>query len=204
MSPLAFSDAERAELARLTEEGVALVSDKLGRLSGTAWNLVTSSVEEVPADLVGASLLREASSCVGAFLFSQSLLPIDVLVLFPEQCAARLTEAVVKASGGVLAKLPDPQAAVFKELSNILGQGVLKVLANSLKISLILSSPRFLRGPKAEAVARVLAAAKARNAFIVLRVDMTSAASSAECGMVLLFDALPMRQLLKNAAAARP
>jgi chemotaxis protein CheY-P-specific phosphatase CheC len=125
-----------------------------------------------------------------------------VLVLFPEEGAARLTQTVVAASGGALSGIPDPQAAVVQELSNILGQGVFKTMANSLKISLILSSPKLQRGSKAEVIGRILAeAGRSRNAVISLRIDMNSKTASAECGMALFFDAEPMRRLLKNAGA---
>ncbi|MFA5139112.1 MAG: hypothetical protein WC728_07755 [Elusimicrobiota bacterium] len=200
---LSFSDQERTVLHGFVEAGIALSSEKLGQLTKARWDIVSSSVEELPVAKILATFREDDYRACGVHLSSRSLLPVEVLLLFTEAGARDVTGAVVEASGGVLKKLADPQAAVISEVGNILGQGVLKALADGLNISLILSSPRLLKGPRSEVLCQSIGSFDAdKDAVILLRIDMSSEKLASGCGMALVLDVALIRRLLQNAQLA--
>ncbi|MBI5243663.1 MAG: hypothetical protein HY922_08280 [Elusimicrobia bacterium] len=195
-----FSEQERAVVNGFIEAGIALSSEKLSRLSNTRWDIVYSSVEELPVIKVLSMFREDRTQYRGVHLRSRSLLPLEILLLFSEAGARDVTEAVIQATGGALRKLADPQTAVISEVGNIMGQGVLRAVANGLKISLILTSPRLLKGSKSEVIGQSLDSFDgSKNAVILLRIDMSSAKLASECSMALVMDVALMRRLLQNA-----
>lgn len=197
---ISFSDKEKSALNAFIEAGIALASEKLSQLSDTKWDIVYSSVEELPVVKALAMFREDQGRYRGVHLRSRSLLPLEVLLLFSETGARDVTEAVVEATGGALRKLDDPQSAVISEIGNIMGQGMLRAVANGLKISLILTSPRLLKGSKSEVIGQSLESFDGnRNSVILLHIDMSSLKLASECSMALVLDVALMRRLLLNA-----
>ncbi len=145
---ISFSTEEKKRIEQLMEEGVALSADKLGELSNTPWDIVSTSVEEMPVIKVLSLFKDDDTPHLAAHLRSRSMLPVELLILFPEPSAKAVTDAVLKTATGSLRRLADPEKAIIGEIGNIMGQSVLRALANALKISIILDVPELSTGKK--------------------------------------------------------
>jgi chemotaxis protein CheY-P-specific phosphatase CheC len=197
--PERFSETDRKAIAELIETGVTLSAERLGELSNTPWTIVSSSVEELPVVKLLSMFYKDETPHMGVHLKSRSILPLEVMMLFPESSAKSLTTAIVEETSAALKKLPDPQAAIICEISNIMGQGVLRSLANALKISIILDVPILHRGKKGDLLGKAFGGFDARQDIVMLsRIDMTSEIMATDCSMAIIFHVDLMQKLLKN------
>jgi chemotaxis protein CheY-P-specific phosphatase CheC len=195
-----LTDAERKAAAGLIEDGVSRSAEKLAQLSGTVWKIVSSSVREVSQSDLLAMFKDESSLQRGIHLRSKSLMPLEIVVLFPERNTSPIVEAVSKANGDYFKELPDRAQVILSEISNILGQGIIRTMINTLNLSVILTSPRTLEGPKSQVVAQVLSAFNdVTHTLLLSHVNMHSNNLDAECTMLLIIDTAVMRRMLKTA-----
>lgn len=194
----AFTPGELAVLSGLIEAGVRLSGDRLAALTATRWAVVSSSVEVVPVVRALTVLHNHKGRCVGARMRSQSLLPLDFIMIFPEDNAARIAEAVAKAFP-TTHPLRDPVGSVVGEVANILGQGVVKEIADRFEISIILSVAKISLGEEASLAASALDTFDARkDAAVLMRVEMNSEDLSAVCRMLMMLDVDTTRRLMRG------
>lgn len=193
-----FTPEEIGVLRRLIESGVSLSAEKLGQLSGAPWEIVTSSVQDMSAAQVLSLFKSDDTPHYGVRLQSKSLLPAEVMTFFNEASARRLTGAVLAKSPGMRA-IPEPEKAVISEISNIIGQAVMKAAANALQVSLVLSVPDLRIGIKSEIFIEAASSPQARQmTAMLLRLDMSSGGMRAECNLVLMLHVDLMRRMLER------
>lgn len=197
MMTASFTDRERQIVERLIEEGVTLSAEKLGQLSSTPWTVISASVEELPVVRVLSLFREDKTPHVAAHLKSRSMLPVEILILFPEAGAKSVTEAVLRSAGHNLRLVEDPRKVVIAEISNIMGQGVLRAMANALKVSIILDVPKLREGLKSSVLGEAFGSFDGQKETVLFsRIDMSSEAMSASCSMALIFHVDLMRRLI--------
>lgn len=198
-----FNAEEKKRIEQLLEEGVALSADKLGELSNTPWDIVSTSVEEMPVIKVLSLFKNDPTPHLAAHLRSRSMLPVELLILFPEPSAKAVTDAVIKTTTEGLRRLADPKQTIIGEIGNIMGQSVLRALANALKISIILNVPELSAGKKSSLLGEAFGNFDGqRETVIFSRIDMSSNDISAECSMAIIFNVELMRRLLRASIAS--
>lgn len=198
-----FSTEEKKRIEELLETGVTLSADKLGELSNTPWNIVSTSVEEMPVIKMLSLFAKDKTPHLAAHLRSRSMLPVELLILFPEPSARAVTDAVIKTASESLRKLPDHEKVVIGEIANIMGQSVLRSLANALKISIILNVPELTSGIKSSLLGEAFGNFDGqRETVIFSRIDMSSEHINAECSMAIIFNVELMRRLLRASVAS--
>lgn len=203
MMTAAFTDRERKIVEGLIEEGVTLSAEKLGQLSGTPWTVISASVEELPVVRVLSLFREDKVPHVAAHLKSRSMLPVEILILFPEPAAKSVSDAVIRSAGASLGMVEDPRKVVIAEISNIMGQGVLRAMANTLKVSIILDVPKVREGLKSSVLGEAFGSFDGQKETVLFsRVDMSSEAMSASCSMALIFHVDLMRRLIAAIAGA--
>ena len=116
-----FSTEELQTLERFLDSGIFLSAEKLAALSGTTWEIVSSSVQELPVVKVISLFNQDQESCYGVHMEARDTLPVHVLVFFKEPSAWRLTEAVVSRSDGMRV-VQDPVRVVIPEIYNKIGR----------------------------------------------------------------------------------
>lgn len=181
---------------------MSLSAERLGQLSSTRWSTTSSSVEVLPVPRALALFQNDPAPQLGAHLRSQSLMPLDFLILFPASTMPPLVGAVMKGAGPRTRALPDQQRVVVQEVANILGQSVVKAMADRFRLSIVLSVPRMLEGGKAAVFDQALSAFEGkRDAVVLSRVEMISEGLSAACSMALLLDEGIVGNFLKRLAS---
>ncbi|HAH06865.1 MAG TPA: hypothetical protein DCM05_10125 [Elusimicrobia bacterium] len=169
---------------------MALSAERLGQLSNTRWHTTSSSIETLLVERALTLFQNDPAPQLGAHLRSQSLLPLDFLILFPAVTMPPLVGAVMSGAGPRTRALPDQQRIVVGEVANILGQSVVKAMADRFRLSIVLSVPQVMEGVKAAILGQALSGAGGRRDTVVLtRVEMFSDSISAACTMVLILDA---------------
>ena len=197
-----FSPDEIQAIERFLDAGIFLSAEKLAAMSGTTWDIVSSSVQELPVIRVISMFHQDQETCYGVHMQSSSALPAQVLVFFKEPSVRRLTAAVVSRSKG-LQGLPEPERAVIPEISNIIGQAVLKSIADSLKIRLVLSVPALHVGKKSVIFTEAIGKLEGHEETAVLmRLDMSSGKVAAECSLALVLHVKLMSDLIRKASEA--
>ena len=193
-----FKDDEIEILRQLIETGVNLAADKLGQLSNCPWQLISCSVEELSVVKVLSLFYKDKSPHAAVHLKSRSLLPVELLILFPSSSSIEVTDLIVNQTESKLSTIADRQKPIIEEVGNIMGQGILRALANTLNISIILSSPIFTRGPKSKLLELAFGEFDGRTKSMILsRIDMSSKSKTADCSVLLILDVDLVRRLLK-------
>ncbi len=188
-----FSLEEKAFIARLLEAGANLSSERLAQLSGTKWMITSSSVDILQVAQAVTLFGNDATQHMGAHLRSQrpqSPLSLEFLMLFPDWSVKPLCATIAKHGGPRMQALPEKDKVIIGEVSNILGQGMVKAMADTLGISIILSVPHVSGGVKSELLSTVMDKVGGKRDFVVLtHIEMHSEELSAVSSMVLIFEA---------------
>lgn len=190
---------DKQAVLSLIEEGVLLSGEGLGKMSGTQWDVMTTSVDEIPAVHLLQRFLRSRNIHVGALLRAESGIPAEFLILFTEASARSLAEGILAPYAARLKDVPDTLAATIGEVSNVLAQRVVGVLADKYEATCILSVPEVSTNRKGELLTSALARYDGRQDFLLtVRVEMYSEGLSTECGMVIAFDSKALERLISG------
>lgn len=199
---LALSEEDRQVLSELLETGVSASAEKIGQLSKTDWDVVASSVRELNREQALAMFREDTEACFGGRLKSRSLLPMEIVILYPGTSGRSIADAVAKAGTPRLKAMPDFERVILGEISNILGQGIIKAMVDRLKVSVILSVPQMLHARRADILAGALSDFdEDMKTLLLSHVQMNSTALSAECGMLLVFDTAVLKRMIEVAGA---
>ncbi len=194
-----LSEQEKETLTRLIEAGVVRITDRLGKMSHTEWGVTSSSIKEMPVVRVLSWFARSKSPHVAALFRSDTEFPLEFLVLFSEKSAKSVTAAVTGPFSDKLKNLDNLVQLAIGEISNIVAQSVLGVLADEYGASIILSIPKVQVGPKAELMVGALENYDGRrDTLLMSHVDMYAENLAAECSMVVIANTEGIRKLLKK------
>lgn len=198
-----LSEQEKETVTRLVEAGVVRSTDRLGKLSHTEWGVTSSSIKEMPVVRVLSWFARSKSPHVAALFRSDTEFPLEFLVLFSEKSAKSVTAAVTGPFSERLKSLDNLVQLTIGEVSNIMAQSVLGVLADAYGASVILSIPEVRVGSKADLMVGALGNYDGRrDTLLMSHVDMYAENLAAECSMVMIANTEGMQKLLKKSQPA--
>lgn len=198
-----LSEREKRTVTRLIEDGVVRSTDRLGKLSHTEWSVTSSSIKEMPVVRVLSWFARSKSPHVAALFRSDTEFPLEFLVLFSEKSAKSVTAAVTGPFSERLKSFDNLVQLTIGEVSNIVAQSVLGVLADAYGASIILSMPEVRVGSKADLMVGALGNYDGRcDTLLMSHVDMYAENLAAECSMVMIANTEGIRKLLKKSQPA--
>ncbi|MBI5244899.1 MAG: chemotaxis protein CheC [Elusimicrobia bacterium] len=195
-----FSMDQKAVVAHLLESGAEMSAARLAAFSNANCRLVSSSMDLLT--IAGAVNVFQADTTghLGAHMRAQppqSPITLDCLVVFPSKSVMALAAAIVGKGGSKLQAVPDRLNAVIGELGNILGQGVVSVLADKLGTSIILSVPQVMLGSKSEILSKAFYHIGGKgHAIILSHMELGSENASTSCSLILAFETDVIRRLL--------
>jgi chemotaxis protein CheY-P-specific phosphatase CheC len=203
MSEEGLSLGEKETVTRLLEAGVTVSTDRLGKMSGTQWGVMSSSIKEMPVVRMLSWFTRSKTKHYAVRFISDSSVPLEFLILFTDKSAQAVTGAVTRKYADKMAHLKNLVELTIGEVSNVVAQSVLGVLADEYDASIILSVPSVSSGEKAELMAKALETYDARKDTLLLsHVDMYSENLAAECSMVIIVNTEDIKKLLSRPVAS--
>ncbi|SMH48545.1 chemotaxis protein CheX [Azospirillum agricola] len=141
-----LTDLERDALTELVNMGVGRAATHLSRMVSDQVLLSVPSVDIVSRDAATEFLTtRERSGLVAVEQQFQGSFAGRALLIFPEANSLELARAVL-GSELTLAEIVDLEQDALAEIGNIILNGCLVVIANTLKDRLSISLPAVLRG----------------------------------------------------------
>jgi hypothetical protein len=132
-----------APLERLLGEGLRAGVEKISQFSGTPWEAGSAQLSTgMPPEANGKTVTARLS-CKRPF-------KAEIAVSFSADAALSLTQAVVGAAADAGSsgawRIANPDEAVLGEFANILGQALIRPLADAVRGYAVLSSPSIARG----------------------------------------------------------
>ena len=193
---------EKERLTALIEEGVVRSTDRLGKLSHTTWGVMSSSTDEMPAVRLLSWFNRVREEHVAAILRAERDIPLEVVLIYSEKGAAAVTEAVTRPWAQRMKQLPNLVELTIGEVSNILAQSIIGVMADQFEKTVILSVPVVRRGAKADLLASALERYDGRKDVLLMsHVEMYSNDLAADCAMVLVCDSQALHEMVAGVRA---
>jgi chemotaxis protein CheC len=141
-----LTDLERDALTELVNVGVSRAATHLSRMVADQVLLSVPSIEIVSRDEAARFLAsREDSGLVAVQQVFSSSFSGRALLIFPETTSLELARTVLNGEFS-LEEIVDLEQDALAEIGNIILNGCLVVIANSLKENLTISLPTVLRG----------------------------------------------------------
>lgn len=195
---------DREILDGLLRRGVMRTMERLEKLCGGKWGIMSSSVREVQPVRLLQTFAREKGDGVGACFQSSSLVPLEILITFTAGGAASLAKAVIKPFAERMKSTPDLVTLTVGEVANYIAQSVLGVVADEFNVMIILKSPEILVGPKALLLARSFGRYDGRrDTLLVSQVDIFSERLEADCSLIVIVNSEMFKKLLASAQHGR-
>ncbi|MFC1679766.1 hypothetical protein ACFL2T_06100 [Elusimicrobiota bacterium] len=194
---------QRDAIARHLQTGVTRCGERLAKMSGTEWGVMSTSVNEIPAVRLLSWFHRTKGKHVGANLRARKGLTLEVLTLFPDKSARSITTAVTEQYADRLARLPQLVPMTIAEVSNIMAQGLVGALADGFDEIVILSSPEVDWGEKSELLAWGFERYDGRKDVLLMsHVEFYSKNLAATCNVVIIVGVSTLRRLFKKRMTA--
>ena len=197
---MALGIKDREIVDRLLRSGVMRTMERLEKLCGGKWGIMSSSVREVQPVSLLQGFNKTKKDCVGAYFQSSSMIPLEFLITFSASGAASLAKAVIKPFAERMRDTRDLMTLTVGEVSNYLAQSVLTVIADEFNLMIILKPPEVLVGPKAQLLSRAFNHYDGRrDTLLISQVDIYSQSLSADCSMVIIVNSELFQKLLATA-----
>lgn len=201
---MALEEAERELLDGLLRRGVMRTMERLEKLCGGKWGIMSSSVREVQPVRLLQSFSREKGDCVGACFQASSLVPLEFLITFSSTGAASLAKAVIKPYAERMKAVPDLITLTIGEVANFIAQSVLAVIADEVNVMIILKPPEVLIGPRAQLLSRSFSRYDGRrDTLLVSQVDIFSERLAADCSLIVIVNSELIKKLLNTGRKPR-
>ncbi len=191
---------DRELLDGLLRRGVMRTMERLEKLAGGKWGIMSSSIREVQPVRLLQTFSREKGDCVGACFQSSSLVPLEFLITFSSGGANALAKAVIKPFAARMKETPDLITLTVGEVANYIAQSVLSVIADEFNVMIILKAPEVLVGPKAQLLSRTFGRYDGRrDTLLVSQVDIFSERIEADCSLIVVVNSETFKKLLDTA-----
>lgn len=195
---------DREVLDGLLRRGVMRTMERLEKLCGGKWGIMSSTVREVQPVKLLQTFSREKADCVGASFQASSLVPLEFLITFSTGGAAALAKAVIKPFAARMKETPDLITLTVGEVANYIAQSVLTVVADEFNVMIILKSPEVLVGPRAQLLSRSFSRYDGRrDTLLVSQVDIFSEHIEADCSLIVIVNSDMFKKLLASAHHGR-
>lgn len=189
---------ERRAIQEYIQVGISRCTEKIEKLSKTQWGLMTNGAQELTAVGMLSWFRRNKEKHYSVQFHSRSEILIELMLLYSETSAEALTAAVTKPYGERMKKLNNLVGLTIGEVSNILGQGVVGVLADAIGKEIILSIPTVSEGPKVDLLAQAFESYDGRKDTLLLtQCDLFSEKLMAECGIVVILNTNSIHKYMK-------
>ncbi|HAH06810.1 MAG TPA: hypothetical protein DCM05_09845 [Elusimicrobia bacterium] len=189
---------QKAFVAQLIEAGAANSAQRLSHYTKVSWSVASSSIELMTIAGALDALPVDASTFLGVHMRSrppQSPLTMESLILFPSTATQSLLEAAARAISPRTAALPNWVDAMAGEIANVIGQALVKAMADRFGSSIILSVPFVSSGPKPLLLAKVLDRVGSKRETIVFgQVELAAQGHPASCTMMIVFELNQLRR----------
>ncbi|MBI5598020.1 MAG: hypothetical protein HY928_18210 [Elusimicrobia bacterium] len=190
---------ERDMIVGLIQAGVESGTERLGDMSQTEWGVNFSDTQEMSPVRVLSWFAHNQQDHVSAHFRSTSETPLELLILFSEESARSVTEAVTKPYRAGLGNVADLLCSTIGEVGNILAQNVLAALSDRYGVAIILSVPEVGQGTKAELTGAALEDYDGRKDTLLLaHMQLHSERLNAECSVIVIVNEAAMRALMSR------
>jgi chemotaxis protein CheY-P-specific phosphatase CheC len=196
---VSLSASEKELVVSLIQAGVQSSTERLGRMSGTEWGVNFAGTQEMSPVSVLSWFTHNQQTHRAVRFRSTTEMPLEMLLLFSEESARLVTEAVTKPYAAELGAVGNLVESTIGEVCNILAQNVLAVMSDRYQVSIILSVPEVSEGVKADLASAALEDYDGRKDVLLLaHVQLHSDRLNAECSMMVIVNEAVMRSLLSR------
>lgn len=197
--------AERGLIVGLIQAGVESGTQRLGDMSQTEWGVNFSDTQELSPVRVLSWFSHNQQDHVSVHFRSTSDTPMELLILFSEESARSVTDAVTKPYREGLSGVSDLLGATIGEVGNILAQNVLAALSDRYGVAIILTTPEVVWGTKAELAGAALEDYDGRRDVLLLaHMQLHSERLNAECSVLVIVNEAAMRTLISGKPGEAP
>jgi hypothetical protein len=198
---MALSIKDRGIIDALIREGVTRTTDRLEKMTGVKWGIMSSSVNEaMPVQLLRSNQQHQ-DDCLGAHFHASSLVPLEFLITFSTKSANTLASAILQPFRERMQDGQSPIAITIGEVSNFLAQSVLAVVADRFNVMIITKPPEILLGRKVDLISKALSNYDGREDMIMIsQVDVYSEKLSVECSLIVIVNAAMVARLIQSAS----
>jgi len=134
--------AEKQIFQDIAETGMLDSLRALSKLTHRQWSAFPHRFEFTPTDNKDSRFPDKEAVRFGGDLIISGDIPMSMLFMFPQESAMNLTHFITDAAAMKLAELPALQLLTVAEVSNIMANRFLGVIANTLKVRILPSEPR--------------------------------------------------------------
>lgn len=199
---MGLSEQQRRTIQDYIAAGVSRCTDRIEKMSHKPWGMMSSSTQEMTAVGMLSWFRREQEKHYSVKFRSVDDLPLDIFVLYSDESAKALTESVTAPYGERMKALDNLTVLTIGEVSNVIAQSVVGVMADKLESLIILSIPEVFDGSKVDLLAEALDGYDGRKDSLLLsHVELYSESLAANCSIVLILDTVKTRNKLKAQTA---
>jgi len=177
-------DAQQV-LLKLIEDGVSASADSLAKVSHTAWQTQSVSINDEPIEKIEQRLARDGSEHYGAFAVMSGAV---YLLMFPKLSGPDLSAAFLSGRKPRPGAAPLREEVCVAEIANIVIHAVANTLADACGMAFILTAPQMVVAKKTELLKLAVDKLKTggEQHAIMTYVHMSSETLSSDC-TVLVF-----------------
>ncbi|MCX5784013.1 MAG: hypothetical protein NTW04_06225 [Elusimicrobia bacterium] len=171
----------------IAETGVHESLMSLSRMFQGTWSLFPQKIRLLSAEEINRICPEKETARVGGDLALEGDIPISLLYTFSQESAINLTHCMADSAGLKNRDLPSLEVLAVAEISNILGNTFLNVIANTLRIKLLASIPRVISGTRRALFSKAAARAKisAEHIFVSdLKIESENIIMSASFALI--------------------
>jgi len=186
---------DQQAILQLIERGVEASSSKLAAISGTEWQIRTTSLKACTEPQDYEKLGQPGQYVFGAHCQAPGKM---CLALFPERSAALLARTFLAGSGKGLDTTPQMQELAVAEVSNIVINAAAGAVADRCGMAFILSAPKSVRGARAEVIKAAFGDFKPFGKIFSAYIHLASHELAADCTLMLMLDDLIVNFILST------
>lgn len=134
--------AEKQIFQDIAETGMLNSLRALSKLSHRQWSAFPHRFSFVPIGETAGMFPEQEPVRFGGDLIITGDIPMSMLFMFPQESAMNLTHFITDETSLRMAELPALQLLTVAEVSNIMANRFLSVIANTLKVRILPSEPR--------------------------------------------------------------
>jgi len=177
----------------LLEAGIGASTSKLSAISRTQWAIKATALKAYATAEDFAELGAPSQYFFGAYCTSPGRV---FLSYFSSRSSAMLTEAFLANSKRGLEATPQMQEVAVAEVSNIVINAIASSIADRCGMAFILSSPKSVRGARADIVTAAFGALQPVGKVFSATINLSSQDIAADCTLMMMLDDLIVNFIL--------
>ncbi|MBI3549717.1 MAG: chemotaxis protein CheC [Elusimicrobia bacterium] len=198
--PESLTKHEQDYFQKLIEASVETSMQSMAKLTQRDWSITSVGLTDGHTQDFLKIFESQQGVHSGVQLWSKGSYPLLFLLLFSPKSSAALTAALSSIYQLELSEAALSRKLVLEEVGNIIISSFLKRLANTLKQTILTTTPAYLEGSKKELLTATMASLGGRKGTgehaVMVHIGMSSASLSADCDLMILADPACLRQLV--------